>query len=80
MKTIKLAKIKTEVMQCDRTSIRVVTKQRKKEIEGSYKDLKVDKIALPQGIKRNLEITQKKELINIIKDKFFEKVRLLTEL
>lgn len=80
VEAVKLGKTKTEVAECYRISRRVVIKWCKKEREGGYKALEGDKRGLPQGIKGKLKITQKEELIKIIKEKLPEEVGLSTQL
>ena len=80
VEAVKLGKTKTEVAECYRISRRVVIKWCKKEREDGYKALEGDKRGLPQGIKGKLKITQKEELIKIIKEKLPEEVGLSTQL
>lgn len=77
MGAVKLGKTKTEVAECYRISRRVVIKWCKKEKEGGYKALEGDKRGV---LKRKLKISQKKELIEIIKEKLPDEIGLSTQL
>ena len=60
--------------------MRLITKWCKKEKDGGYKTIEGDKRGLPKGTKGKLKISQKKELIEIIKEKLPDEISLSTQL
>ena len=80
IRAVKKGNTKTSVAECLGVSRNIITKWCKKEKDGGYKALEGDKRGLPKGTKGKLKISQKKELIKIIKEKLPDEIGLSTQL
>jgi transposase len=80
VRAVKIGKTKKEVAECFGVSRNVVTKWCKKEAKGGEEVLEEDKRGLPKGTKGKLKSSEKKELIEIIKNKLPDEMGLSAQL